>query len=489
MLVLGGNDRRGVAVAACLLFSTFTVAACSDVDPDRDLGAMAGDGEGAGGKSDDPFSEDWEGLDPSGWGTCPYTPPDVPWSEEPEVCAVEGDPPPEMELPDDPRCDNCDTSYKQTIRCLRVQNAWISQCMDGIWGYWTSLTGQLDNCIADFDQEYPECINAGVSAKKVAQEVHEAYGPQGEIIGGALGIAGNFVGDAFKCAVAPGFAAYVLAETGTIVVTGNGFGDASVSDETLEQLADSCFDTAANAGILATAIAAPVVVGGVVIADISKGSYDCYDACFNHPDPDGCTQTCYQQGAEALALVGFLYAGGTVCKALPSEMLAPKAFGVRLQPFARGLDFRYRTQCRATEGESQPECLDNFLDTLRYRIQDPTYKGNTVNDYGLSKPEYFPEQLELLNGELGTRFGGRLRIERGDLDAKSVQSLFDALPEGTHGLAVGHGHSCEPNHGFYIGRGKGGVSTQGAMGWQWPKYEVFVYEGPTPQGGSSGGGG
>lgn len=364
------------------------------------------------------------------------------------------------------------------IQCLQQQNSWISQCMDGWYGWWTSMSGQLDNCVGQFDAAHPECVNAGVGATAAAQEIHEAYGPQGEIIGGAVGIVGGMVGDLFQCAAGAGVVIYVSAETGTIIVTGEGFGDGSVSDETLEQLTQSCWNTATNAGIFVAAIVAPEVVAGVIIGDLSLGMYDCYDACINTSDHYACTEACYQQGAEALALLGFLYAGNVISEVLPPEMLAPEAFGYELRP--GGIDVSYRESCRMPEeGTSQgPECLDEFFSEFRSRLGDPEYTSNTLVDYGFSEVPYFETQLEMLNAEAMTRFGGEFELQGQGLTYAELLELMGQTPPGTHGLGVGHGLPGEPNHGFYVGSGPGGVSTVGSMGHPWPTYDLYVYEPP-----------
>lgn len=362
------------------------------------------------------------------------------------------------------------------IQCLQAQNAWISQCMDGWYGWWTSMSGQLDNCVAQFDAAHPECVNAGVGATEAAQEIHEAYGASGEIIGGAVGIVGGVVGDLFQCAAGAGVVLYVSAETGTIIVTGDGFGSGSVSNETLDQLTQSCWNTAANAGIFATALVAPEIVGGVILGDLSLGMYDCYDACFNDPDPATCTEVCYQQGAEALALLGFLYAGSLVTEALPPEMMAPEAFGYEFGP--TGLEGDFRSACRMTEegAPEGPECLDDFYSEFRWRMGDPEYAPNTVQDYGLSEPEYFELQLELLNELALEQFGGEFQPAGEGLTYAELLELMGQTPQGSHGLGVGHGHPIEPNHGFYLGNGPGGVGTVGSMGHPWPTYDLYVFE-------------
>ncbi len=374
-----------------------------------------------------------------------------------------------------------DASGPSQIQCLRMQNEWISDCMDGWYGIWTSVTGQLDNCVADFDQAHPECVNVGISAGEGAQEIHEAYGPQGEIIGGAIGIIGGMVGDLFQCAAGAGVVVYVSVETGAIIVTGDGFGDASVSDETIEELTQSCWNTAANAGILATAIVAPELVAGVIIADQSYGMYECYDACFNDPNPELCTQVCYQQGAEALALLGFLYAGRVASEVLPPEMMAPEAFGIRFRPGGVMEAETYRSSCRMTEEgvPEGPECLDEFFTEFRCRIGDPECNPNTLEDYGFSQPEYFEAQLEMLNGEAGTRFGGEFTLEGEGMTEAQLIEFMNGQPVDTHGLGVGHGHAVEPNHGFYIRNGPGGVGSVGSRGYPWPTYDVYIYQPPT----------
>ncbi|MCH9686047.1 MAG: hypothetical protein K0V04_31720 [Deltaproteobacteria bacterium] len=388
-----------------------------------------------------------------------------------------------------------EASGPSQIQCLRMQNEWISECMDGWYGFWTSVTGQLDNCVASFDQAHPECVNAGVSATEGAQEIHEAYGPAGEIIGGAVGIIGGMVGDLFQCAAGAGVVVYVSVETGAIIVTGDGFGDGSVSDETIQELTDSCWNTAANAGILATALVAPELVAGVIIIDQAGGMYDCYDACFNSPDPELCTQVCYQQGAEALALLGLLKGGQMAGELLPPEMLAPEAFGIRFRPGVMEIDPN-RPSCRMTEegAPEGPECLDDFFTEFRCRIGDPECNPNTVEDYGFSGPEYFEAQVEMLNTETGTRFGGEFTLEAEGLTEAQLIDMMNNQPVDTHGLGVGHGHPIEPNHGFYIRNGPGGVGSVGSNGYPWPTYDLYIYQPPPPPvtppppGGGAGGG-
>ncbi|MEX1365999.1 MAG: hypothetical protein AB1Z98_22925 [Nannocystaceae bacterium] len=371
-------------------------------------------------------------------------------------------------------------SNPSEIQCLRMQNDWISQCMDGWYGWWTSATGQLDNCVASFDAAHPECVNAGVSAAAGAAEIHEAYGPEGEIIGGALGIVGGVVGDLFQCAAGAGVVIYVSVETGAIIVTGDGFGDGSVSDETIQQLTDSCWATAANAGILATAIVAPELVAGVIVIDQGVGMVDCYDACFNDPDPAACTEVCYQQGAEALALLGFLYAGAVASEVLPPEMMAPEAFGFRLRPSGVLESEGVTDSCRMTEEgvPEGPECLDEFYTEFRARVGDPNYEPGVVEDYGFSEPEFFETQLELLNGEVGSNLGGEFVPQAQGLTEVQLIELMETMPVDTHGLAVGHGHPVEPNHGFYIRNGPGGVGSVGSMNYPWPTYDVYIYQPP-----------
>jgi len=367
-------------------------------------------------------------------------------------------------------------------QCLRMQNEWIGECMDGWYGWWTSITGHLDNCVVDFDAAHPECVNAGVSAQEGAQEIHEAYGPEGEIIGGAVGIIGGMVGDLFQCAAGAGVVIYVSVETGAIIVTGEGFGDGSVSDETIEELTEACWNTATNAGVLATALVAPELVAAVVVIDQADGMYECYDACFNDPDPELCTQICYQQGAEALALLGLLTAGQIAGEALPPEMMAPEAFGIRFRPTGVMEMETYRNSCRMSEEgiPEGPECLDDFYTEFRARMGDPEYQPGIVEDYGFSEPEYFSEQLDLLNAEASTRFGGEFTLESEGMTEVQLIDIMNDMPSGTQGLAVGHGHPVEPNHGFHIQNGSGGVGSVGSMGYPWPIYDLYIYQAPPP---------
>ncbi|MEM9452529.1 MAG: hypothetical protein AAGF11_00010 [Myxococcota bacterium] len=372
-----------------------------------------------------------------------------------------------------------EASGPSEIQCLRMQNEWISECMDGLYGWWTSISGQLDNCVAGFDQAHPECVSAGVSAQEGAQEIHEAYGPQGEIIGGAINIIGGMVGDLFECAAGAGVVVYVSVETGAIIVTGDGFGDGSVSDETIDQLTDACWNTATNAGILAGALIAPELVAGVIIVDQVDGMFDCYEACFDSPDPELCTEVCYQQGAEALALIGLLKGGQMAGELLPPEMMAPEAFGIRFRPGVVEMDPQ-RPRCRATEEPAPegPECLDDFYTEFRCRMGDPECTPNAVENYGFSEPAYFETQLEMLNAETATRFGGEFVLEAEGLTEAQLLENMGSQPAETHGLGVGHGHPVESNHGFYIRKGPGGVGSVGSQGYPWPSYDLYIYQPP-----------
>jgi hypothetical protein len=49
-------------------------------------------------------------------------------------------------------------------------------------------SGRLDECIAGFDRDHPECTRSGYGAAEGAREVHDAYGAAGEVIGGAIGM-------------------------------------------------------------------------------------------------------------------------------------------------------------------------------------------------------------------------------------------------------------------------------------------------------------
>lgn len=367
------------------------------------------------------------------------------------------------------------------IQCLRLQNAWIEDCMDGVDGFWTSITGQLDQCVAEFDMNHQGCVAAGVSAEEAAEDIHTAYGAAGEIIGGSVGIVGSMVGNFVQCGAAAGVVLWVGIETGDIYAGGSGFSDTSVSDETIEELTDACMQTAMNAGVLAGAIIAPQIVAGVLSGYLVMEMGECYDACFNDPDPSMCTDVCYDMGAEAGALLGMLYAGHVISQSLPPEMLEPTVLGYNLQPWnAPPVELTDGYQAPAEQCRT-PECLDEFYDNFRYQLGDPDYVPNSVNDYGFSGHDYFPEQFGALNAEIGnnSHFGGQFELVDWGMSPADVTLFLESTP-GQHGLVVGSGHPIEPNHAFYARSGPSGVSTVGSEGWVWDSYSLYIYESGGP---------
>lgn len=366
------------------------------------------------------------------------------------------------------------------IQCLQAQNEWIEDCLDGWDGIWTSLTGSLDNCVAEFDTAHPECLEVGVSAQEGADEIHEAYGASGEIIGGGLGIVGGIVGDVFECAVGGGVILYVGSEAGSIYITGVDYGGASVDDETIQEMVDACYATAATSGIFAGAIIAPELMATYIIGHLGLEVWDCYDACINNPDPHGCTETCYDMGAEAAALLAILYAGHVATDVLPPEMLAPEFMGYNLRP-GGGIATEYET-CEPAENGGRGECLDEALDNFRWRMEDPSLEETQVNNYEFETAQNTGEALEMLNTEVGgnPNLGGEfVEVTNGPLTQAELQIYLEGLEPGSHAIVVGEGLGpVEPNHAIYVFVGPGGVSPSGAMGYPWPNYYVNVYVPP-----------
>lgn len=369
------------------------------------------------------------------------------------------------------------------IQCLQAQNAWIEDCLDGWDGIWTSLTGNLDECVAGFDTAYPQCVNVGVSAEEGAEEIHEAYGPAGEIIGGGLGIVGGMVGDLFECAAGGGVILYVGSEAGSIYITGEDYGGYSVDDETIQEMVDACYQTAINSGVFATAIVAPELMAAYITGHLGWEVWECYDACINAPDPHACTETCYDMGAEAAALLAILYAGHVATEALPPEMLAPEFMGYNLRP-GGGVATEY-DGCESLdpiENNGRGECMDEFYDNFRWRMEDPSLGENEVTNHNFSECENAAEQFELLDSLVSDSFGGEfVEVTTEPMSGPELQTYLEGLEPGSHALVVGEGIPGEPPHAIYVFRGPGGVSPAGGGDFPWPNYHVNVY---VPPGGS-----
>ena len=351
------------------------------------------------------------------------------------------------------------------FQCLQAQNDWIEDCLDDWWG---SLTGQLDNCIQDFDVAHPLCVGAGVSAAGAAHEVHDAYGAAGEIIGGAIGTVGG-VGVALgHCAGGLFEGMYVLSEAGWILVSGDDYGDYGISDEEVEAAAEACWSTAANSLVLGGAIIAPELIAGAAIIDLGYQATLCWDACMNSPDSFACTQTCYEGlGTHASSLLGFLGLGYVAGEILPPEVLAPEIMGCRVRP-----GWADPATCSEPQG---PECLDEFYTEFRCRIGDPTYQEGMVDDYGFSTAGNFQGQLEMLNAETAAGVGGEWVLEGSGLTPPQLLGTMESTPVNSHGLAAGYGHPTELNHGFYLGHGPGGISPVNSQGYIWPLYNLYIY--------------
>jgi len=356
------------------------------------------------------------------------------------------------------------TGTMTELQCLQAQHEWIDDCLD----WWTSLTGNLDDCIESFDATYPSCALLDVSGVEAAEEVHEAYGPAGEIIGGGLGVIGGLLIDTVHCAGGVLIGTWVLSEGASIYVLEEDFGAYGISDEAVAAAEAACWATTENAVVLGTAVVLPEVLATVVVTDLAYQAKLCIDACLGSPDPYTCTEACYEGlGTHAAAVLGFLGGGYLATRPLPPEFLAPEAFNCRLRPgFLDGPPVE----------EAAPECLDDAFTEFRYNINDPTYLENTVENYGFSEPPNLTAQMEALNIETGSRMGGSwIQENAGSLTQSELMNLMENMPVDTYGIAAGHSHATESNHAIFLKTGPGGVSTAQSNGFTWEAYDLYIY--------------
>ena len=166
--------------------------------------------------------------------------------------------------------------------------------------------GRLDNCIAAFDEEYPECAELGVSGVEIAVEVKEAYG-MANIIYGVGDIVEDMTGDFLHCGLGAGQATAVAMETVGIFFGAEPY--TGISDEDLDASMMACVRTAINAGLGALTIASPA--GGLTIMGelMTVAHANCRTNCYNNREPDSpelnsCLNQCnYQTMSEALTIV------------------------------------------------------------------------------------------------------------------------------------------------------------------------------------------
>ena len=354
-----------------------------------------------------------------------------------------------------------DTGGMTAQQCLKAQIEWIDDCLD----WWTSLTGNLDDCIESFDDTYPSCALHDVSGAEAAEEVHEAYGAAGEIIGGGLDAIGGLLIDTVHCAGGVLIGTWVLSEGASIYVLEQDFGAYGFSDEAVAAAEEACWNTSENAFVLGTAVVLPELLAAVILTDLTYQADLCIDACLGSPDPNTCTEVCYEGlGAHAAALLGFLGGGYLAGRALPNDFLAPEAFNCRLRP----LDV-------APVEETRPECLDDAFTEFRYNINDPTYIENTVENYGFREHPNVEAQIEALNAETGARMGGRWALENEGIAQAELMEVMENMPVDTYGIATGYGHPTEFNHAIFLKNGTGGVSSVQSNGFIWEVYNLYIY--------------
>ncbi len=190
------------------------------------------------------------------------------------------------------------------MRCLQLEDAHYEECLNGWGSWWRSLFSDLDNCVAEFNAEHPECVFLGVNTAEGAREIHNEYGWYNEIVGGGLGILANVPWDLGHCVVGAGEMYYTWGETASIIVFGEGY-EYSVSNEELWAASVACMKTAAAALMMRF----PLAGLAAILSRLGFLGYSCFDACLsnNMNTPEGqeaCTRACYEGlGAESMALL------------------------------------------------------------------------------------------------------------------------------------------------------------------------------------------
>ena len=228
---------------------------------------------------------------------------------------------------------------RERIACLQQLNIHIDGC--STW-YWQML-GKVDSCIKKFDDTNPRCRRFG-DTQESAQALTAAERDIGTdavaIADASLQMLGGVGQRLVRCAAGAGAILYTSAETGKILVCGEGF-QHSLTDQQLEGLASDCRKTAATAAVAATAVvasaaaplAASYVLAGATLTTLTMQVGRCYDACYRSNDQRPCVSACQKLGSEALAMVEAVALGQAAQKVIPKSFFEPKAFGYEVRGF------------------------------------------------------------------------------------------------------------------------------------------------------------